>query len=661
MNPTEPKTIAQILILAVGIYMLLSLLRAARGSGLVRVLGLTLIVGVYGLWWLSIYAGLPELEHIIQGLLLSVLVLLAIIFQPELRRSLVNLGDAPLLGRFLKAHRKEVIAEVAASIVAMAKKKQGALIAFERKTPLDPYIEGAVKLDCEVNRYLLDSLFHHGSALHDGAVIVRGDRVVAAAALFPLTENIEISKSTGTRHRAALGVTEETDAVSIAVSEENGFISICKRGKMERRVPRAQVEDVLRERIGSDEVAATTPDEDEERRSWIVSAFTEHLGQKLGALVLASLVFHGAHLGLIVKTEVKLGIEAPTAQQATRRVPAGTLRVVLPSEKYHLGPESSVRCEVSFEGTREQLDLLKVGVAGSVTLPRDLQAGRLELDVKDVNWGTLSLDKNVKPSWVGDPPVLFIETLDEIVVDLLASMIDIEIDREHQDARYEADLENIEFRPSRARVLGPTEAVQAFERLVQGHIDPQDGTPPTRLMKPVILDGDLTAAQWVLVTLADEDLELVTSSGDVWAKIPIRPREIEISSIEFGITVVSIAQNDVRFGAPSDRARFKIVTRGLISGEEGSPEWTSDRQAIKAMVQDNLKVFVDQDQVLEGSHEGLVVYYGLERRMWRDLLSASYPRFEDVCRDPATDLWVELETNPKVLLTATPEPNGGRD
>ena len=210
------------------------------------------------------------------------------------------LGENKLLGRFLQSHRKEVISEVAARLSStMSKKKQGALIAFERRTPLDAYIEGAVKIDAEVNRYLLDSLFHHGNALHDGAVIIRGDRVVAAASLFPLTENIEISKSTGTRHRAALGLTEETDAVTVAVSEETGYISICKRGKIERRVPRAQLEEVLRDRIGSDESSPLVDESDPDRAPWVFRLFTEHLGQKLAAVVLAGLVFYGAHQEII--------------------------------------------------------------------------------------------------------------------------------------------------------------------------------------------------------------------------------------------------------------------------------------------------------------------------------------------------------------------------
>ena len=242
--------------------------------------------------------------------------------------------------------------------------------------------------------------------------------------------------------------------------------------------------------------------------------------------------------------------------------------------------------------------------------------------------------------------------------------ISIEVAREGLDSRYEADLEHIEFSPSTARVLGPTAAVEAFEKLVQGHIDPQDGTPPPPLLKPVTLPGDITAARWMLVTLADEytekALKLVTSSGAVHAKITIRPREVVISSVEFRITVVSIDENELRFSAPSDRARFKIVTRGLVSGEEGSPEWFADTQAIQSMVQDNLKVFVDQDQVLEGSHEGRVVYLGLERDEWRELLSATYPRFEQVCREVSTELWVKLQTDDRVMLTATPKPNGGK-
>ena len=248
----SPKALLQVLILTFGIYLLLSFLRTTRGSGLVSGVSLILIVGVYGMGLVAQANELVELEGIIDGLQISVFVIIAIIFQPELRRGIFILSESPLLTRFLRTPRKEVFAEVAAAVQTMAKKKQGALIAFERKTPLDAYIEGAVKLDSEVNRLLLDSIFQNGGTLHDGAVIIRGDRLVAAASLFPLTENVEISKSTGTRHRAALGLTEETDAVTITVSEETGIVSICKRGSIERRIPPTEVEEVFWLHLGED-------------------------------------------------------------------------------------------------------------------------------------------------------------------------------------------------------------------------------------------------------------------------------------------------------------------------------------------------------------------------------------------------------------------------
>ena len=124
----------------------------------------------------------------------------------------------------------------------MASRRQGALIAFPRDTPLEPYVQNAVLIDAEVRRLLIDGIFHPGSALHDGGVVIIGDRIAAAACIFPLTENPDLGKSVGTRHRAALGLTEETDSIVLVVSEETGAISIAHDGQLDRHVSPERLE-----------------------------------------------------------------------------------------------------------------------------------------------------------------------------------------------------------------------------------------------------------------------------------------------------------------------------------------------------------------------------------------------------------------------------------
>ncbi|HNX90456.1 MAG TPA: diadenylate cyclase CdaA [Candidatus Omnitrophota bacterium] len=154
-----------------------------------------------------------------------------IIFQPEIRRGLAQLGR---LGMFSGGH--EVLEEIAKAAVVLSKKKNGALIAIERKIGLRRYVESGVEVDSTVTSELVNTIFMPLSPLHDGGIIISGPRVQAAACLFPLTQNPKIPKTMGTRHRAAIGLSEETDAVVVIVSEETGDISVAVGGMITREL-----------------------------------------------------------------------------------------------------------------------------------------------------------------------------------------------------------------------------------------------------------------------------------------------------------------------------------------------------------------------------------------------------------------------------------------
>ncbi|MFT4647340.1 MAG: diadenylate cyclase, partial [Glaciecola sp.] len=238
------ESVFQVLILVGGVYLVLSLLRISRGSGLVRGLGVALLVVGVGLYSLARAWGLHELEQILDAIFGVVIMMLVVLFQPELRRGILRLGEHGLLRRFVKTDSKVTSEEISSAVSRMAKRKQGALIVIERQTALDSIIDKAVRLNAEVGSLLLESIFQDKGSLHDGAVILRGDRIVAAGAILPLSEDESLSKTTGTRHRAALGLAEASDAVTIVVSEETGGISIAHDGSMLSRISTNAIQEV---------------------------------------------------------------------------------------------------------------------------------------------------------------------------------------------------------------------------------------------------------------------------------------------------------------------------------------------------------------------------------------------------------------------------------
>jgi diadenylate cyclase len=157
-----------------------------------------------------------------------------IIFRPELRRGLARLGQGPILGLFFREER--IINEISEAVFSLAQKKIGALIAIEREIGLKPYVESGVSLDSKITSELINTIFMPHTPLHDGGIVIENGRISAAGCLFPLSQNPKISKALGTRHRAAVGLTEETDALVIVVSEETGTVSLTREGKLMRNI-----------------------------------------------------------------------------------------------------------------------------------------------------------------------------------------------------------------------------------------------------------------------------------------------------------------------------------------------------------------------------------------------------------------------------------------
>src|SRR5215216_40832 len=211
------------------VYELLLLIRGTRAVQMALSGGFLL-----GLFFLSRWLQLETVNWVIRNLAAYVVFAIIVLFQADIRRALAHFGRAPFF-RYLEraSSRDETVEEVVYAATALSARHVGAIVVFERQIGLRNYIEGGIPVDSTVTYDLLATIFHPGSPLHDGAVIVQGDRIAAAACFLPLSVNPGVSRDLGTRHRAALGITEENDAVAIVVSEETGRISLVLDGKLE--------------------------------------------------------------------------------------------------------------------------------------------------------------------------------------------------------------------------------------------------------------------------------------------------------------------------------------------------------------------------------------------------------------------------------------------
>jgi diadenylate cyclase len=232
--PIQVRDLVDILVVAVIIYQVLMLIRGTRAVQLVAGLGL-----LFGAYIVSRWLGLYTLQWLLSYVGLVVPIALLVLFQPELRRMLEQLGrgGVSLVGLTHGLDREAAIRlvnDVARAARILGSRKTGALIVLERHVGLQDFIETGIRLDGIVTVQLLINIFFPNTPLHDGAVIIRGNRVAAAGCLLPLSENPSLSRALGTRHRSAIGITEVTDAVVVVVSEETGTISVAHGGHLSR-------------------------------------------------------------------------------------------------------------------------------------------------------------------------------------------------------------------------------------------------------------------------------------------------------------------------------------------------------------------------------------------------------------------------------------------
>ena len=235
--------VLDILIVAFLFYKLLGFIRETRAEQLAKGL-LVLVLVALAASWLHLYT----LQWILSNLVNVGLIAIVIIFQPELRRLLENLGRNKLISNFSGIdleEAEEITIEIREALHSMSKSRTGALIVFERETTLTDIIETGTLIQAGISREMIGNIFYEGAPLHDGALIVRGDKLWAAGCVLPLTEDKKLSKELGTRHRAGIGITENSDALVFIVSEETGIISKAEDGKLERNLNAARIDELL--------------------------------------------------------------------------------------------------------------------------------------------------------------------------------------------------------------------------------------------------------------------------------------------------------------------------------------------------------------------------------------------------------------------------------
>ncbi len=240
------ESLIEILIIYLIIYTFLRFMEGTRGEGILKGIALLiLMVPILVTIIADSFNVLDRLVVIIRFFAAAAIPALVIIVQPELRRALVRLGQTRIFGMFLKGEAEGMVEEIVKAAFRMSRRKIGALIAMEREVGLQNYIERGTEIDACVSCELLTTIFFPGSDLHDGAVVIQKERVAAAGCLFPLSESPSLGAVLGTRHRAALGITEESDAIVVVVSEETGVVSFVHRGKMERGLNVEQLRTLL--------------------------------------------------------------------------------------------------------------------------------------------------------------------------------------------------------------------------------------------------------------------------------------------------------------------------------------------------------------------------------------------------------------------------------
>ena len=259
LSRLTPLAILDILLVTIVLYALLSVIRGTQADQLVRGILILLLAAVV----IGYFFQLTIFNWLLVSSLPALLLAVPVIFQPEIRRALEQLGRTgslvthPLTHPFSSfqpsdsSSTDKVINTIIEACIRLSERQHGALMVIERSTGLEEYVQTGAELDAELTSDLLSQVFYPRTPLHDGAVIIRGSRLVAARVLLPLSENTQLDPDLGTRHRAAVGITEQSDGLSVVVSEESGAISVALKGRLLRKLTTERLRSMLQTQLAS--------------------------------------------------------------------------------------------------------------------------------------------------------------------------------------------------------------------------------------------------------------------------------------------------------------------------------------------------------------------------------------------------------------------------
>jgi diadenylate cyclase len=266
----QMESLVEVILIGLVIWMVLRFLRGTRGAKLLQGFLVVLAVGFVLIRMLAQAFRLERVAFLYENLMFYVFLGALIVFQPELRRALVRLGGTRLFRRWFK-QTSVVVDEICAAVAHMSRDHVGALMAIESQESLAALAESGVKIDAEVSSELLRTIFYPGSALHDMGVIIQGDRIAAAGCQFPLTDNDLLDRQLGSRHRAAVGLSEDSNALIVIVSEETGTVSVAREGKLTRGVKTDQLHAMIDYHLTGHLVMDVDSEEADSRQRTIVT------------------------------------------------------------------------------------------------------------------------------------------------------------------------------------------------------------------------------------------------------------------------------------------------------------------------------------------------------------------------------------------------------
>lgn len=631
----------ELLLLGAVLYAGLSFLSRTRGDRVLKGLLIAVLLWAVGLFGLAYALDLQELEYVLRGAFSAALVVLAVVFQPELRRAFAELGSRQANSQ--GGLQQGLLSELARAACAMSQRRTGALVALEGKHPLDAWIRSGEPVGAELRSGLVESLFAKESHLHDGALIVRAGRIEAAACMLPLTDRQDLPPHFGTRHRAAVGLSEETDALVLVVSEESGAISLFSDGVQQGPIAPTELEAALqRAALAALEGKAARGGAE---RLWSSLAWLRRESVPLlGSLLSASLLLVFAHGELAVSETLELEVAAVGPGSSTLSPDPLQLVLRLPDERFLM--RAAPEAKLSVRGTRSRLDDFKRRARAELELEAPA-AGALEIEPDELRWNvdTVGLALAFEPA-------LVIELEEQAEHDLALSEANLVIDSSGLETRFQLDLAQTQFDPSTVRLRGPADLVA---RCV--------ADPALLALEPIRLTvSDALASSRHLqlsVQNRNQGLRLVDVPS---VRVTLAPRPVEIAIGTVTREIALVCLDPARRGelerwslpAHSLTASFQVVTRGLLPPGAAGPGASPQSEVIRRFVAENLAAYVDVSELKpDGSTQVLSV-----RTAWRqDWTLALWPTLFPGVPGPrqGEQLSVVLESDEELFL----EPRSG--